>query len=700
MSKKAYHSPDGDPCKKCGLSAVRHRVDHKPEGDPCKQCSLPASKHRKRERDRRYRDRTVTYIGIDGEGQGRKDHRYVMLAASDEYADRTWTVKGERLTTKQCLDFILSLPSRRVKLFAYSFNYDLTKMLEDVDNETLYKLFRPELRQRAGPDSVKGPKPVVWKGYRLNLQGTKFTVSRRGRVQVIWDLFKFFQGKFVNAIKDWKVGNQALWDRMSAMKDKRAEFDKEKTEDVEAYCLEECQCIAELARKLTEAHTTANLKLKSYYGAGSSAKAMLNAMGILKKIVPAPDVMREAVASAFSGGRFENSVIGAFEEELFNWDISSAYPYQTTFLPCLQHGRWEYTTSRKVMADAAHAVVQYKLHANHVITDWGPFPFRTEDGSISYPSSSGGGWVWRDEFLIGESLFPNVQFLAAWVYHRECHCQPFKRIPEYYKQRIRLGKEGAGIVIKLGVNACYGSLAQSVGNAIFNSWVWAGMITSGCRAQILEMMGMHKDRGNLLMIATDGIYTREKLEPPQPLDTGTFETKKPLGGWEGKTCSKGMFVARPGIYFPLNPTKEEIKDIRGRGVGKGVVLENWKVILDAWQNNGINGIARVANVTRFCGAKTSISHSPKRNVYNRARGKNGAPHYGQWVTRKVELSFQPMPKRESVNPDGTTLKLRTFPKDLVSVPYSKALRSKESIELALAEIEALEQPDGDLSDYE
>lgn len=701
-----YHAPQGNPCRACGLAPYLHVVEHAQEGDPCRTCGVGGAVHKvrgHRTRDRserlRYSRKDVVYIGIDGEGQGRKDHRYVMMGASTESGAGTWSVHAERLSTKQCLDFILSLPRKNTRIFAYSFNYDLTKMLEDVDNETLYALFRPELRPS---DDNKGPKPVYWNGYLLNLQGTKFTVQKRGGHRVvIWDLFKFFQAKFVSALKDWKVGSHSMLERMTMMKDKRAEFDKEKLQDVEAYCLEECKCIAELAHKLTDAHLSAGLRLKNYYGAGSSAKAMLGVMGIREQIVAAPEPMKEAVASAFFGGRFENSVIGQFEEELYNWDISSAYPYQTTFLPCLKHGQWEKTKSMRRMRDAEHALVHYRLGVDCRYKHWGPFPFRTEDGSISFPINGGEGWVWRDEFLAGERMFPHVEFLEAWTYHRECGCQPFKRIPEYYKERIKLGKEGPGIVIKLGVNACYGSLAQSVGSAIFNSWIWAGMITSGCRAQILDLLALHTDRSNLLMVATDGIYTREKLTPPIPRDTGTFETGKPLGGWEGKVAKKGVFVARPGIYFPLHPTKEELKEIRGRGVGKGVVLENWQTIIDAWHKDGVNGTARVANVTRFCGAKTSISYSPSRGLYTRAASGNGkAPHYGQWITRRVELSFNPMPKRECVNRDGKTLKLREFPYAMASTPYNKAMRSRESYELAAAAQELIEQPDVDYTDYE
>ncbi len=729
------------------------RPEHKPQGDPCGLCGLRYEEHRTREyryrpgrkeadRNRHRTDlQRTTFIGIDGEGQGRTNHRYVLLAASTEKGDRDWTVCAANpekagLTTVECLDLILELPTRRSKIFSYAFNYDITKMLTDLPDRTLYRLMRPDIPSRRGK---YGPKPLFWcpQGcnvidsrkahgcvcdggpYSLNLQGTKFTVGRAGKRVVIWDLIKFFQSKFVGALEAWKVGDPALWKRMTAMKDKRADFDKESKQAVESYCLEECRCMAQLARKLIESHESAGLKLRTYYGAGSSGAAMLTAMGIRDKLTPTPEVMREAVAAAFSGGRFENSVIGEIREPLQGWDISSAYVYQLAFLPCLQHGSWTHTTKRNDIEKAeaqSGALIRYGLGPNSRITpkgraehtSWGPFPFRDEKGTISYPIESGGGWVWLDEFLAGERIFPNVFFREAWVYTSHCNCRPFGQIPEYYNLRLKIGKEGPGIVIKLGMNSCYGKLAQSVGNALFNSWIWAGMITSGCRAQILQMMGLHKDMSNMLMVATDGIMTREKLTPPIPIETGTGATGKPLGGWERKDSDKGVFLARPGIYFPLEPTPEEITSIRARGVGRGVVLESWRAIVDSWRKDGIAGTAKVANVARFCGAKTSISASVGGTVYKRAdgtpkrlnaEGRNVAPAYGQWVEREVALTFNPKPKRERLNPDGLTLELRRYPSNKESQPYRRAMISEEAKQLMAAVQEMMEQPDMDLSDY-
>jgi hypothetical protein len=615
---------------------------------------------------------------------------------------------------------------------------------------------RPEMRQRKGLEQRKGPLPVRWSGYLLNLQGTKFTIKKGKQRVIIWDIFKFFGCKFTQALDDWKVGKEDKillstlddvvangireWQQdmgllavpmvkfLEYMKDNRAQFDRLPESDVRVYCFVECKYIAELGDKLTRAHEEIGLELRSYYGAGSSAAAMLKKMGTAEKLAPVIPEMELPVAASFFGGRFENSVIGLISEEVYNYDISSAYPYQLCFLPCLLHGRWEHTKDRQRLIGAQNGLVRYRLPFSSETKNlaWGPFPFRSEDGSISFPHTSGGGWVWKEEFLAGESLFTNICFESAWLYHTDCDCKPFADIPGYYLERLRIGKEGPGIVLKLGCNSCYGKLAQSVGLAPYHSWIWASLITSGPRAQVLTLMGLLRDLSNLLMVATDGVFSRERVKTEIPRDTGTFggysikkgfekfgytevpiegREYKPLGGWEEKVLKEGVFVCRPGIYFPLNPTEKQLKDVRGRGVGKRVILENWKAILKAWEENpSEDTVVRVTNVSRFCGAKSTISVSERDGIlsYQRANGGNGTPSYGQWITRPVDLSFHPKPKRERVNPDGLTLKVRQLSEDMTSYPYNKAIQSlsADAIMLKIAEKEALEQPDGfAMADY-
>lgn len=778
MSKRTvFHTPKPGGVEGfciCGKRISHHEVEHKfsGNGEICELCSLPTNQHR----DRSARNRTRTakrkarkkrpykprplkefaFFGIDGEGQNVQTkrgsrHFYNFIGVSDHSGKRIYQLdprKGElRLRTEDCLNFLLSLPRTRAKFFSYSFNYDLTKILNDVDNGTLFLLFRPDRRRRA-IDEMKGPHAIPWtapsgKKFLLNLQGTKFTLHHGKQKIVIWDIFKFYGCKFTEALKNWGVGDPTAVAEMTVMKDLRSKFDELTPERIKAYCLEECKCIAELARRLTVAHQEAGLPLHKYYGAGSSGEAMLTKLEIEDKIRPPPADMIPAIACAFSGGRFENIELGPSKpfpgEVLESWDISSAYPYHTTFLPCLEHGEWSLISDEREALQARAACVHYgfdareheaysaEFHRNFSRMPWGPFPFRERDGTITYPSISGGGWVWSDEYKAGAAIFPHVRFREAWIYKSECDCQPFKEIPQYYLVRIKLGKEGAGLTIKLGVNSVYGKLAQSVGTARFNCWIWAGIITSGCRAQILGMLGMHKDPRNMIMVATDSVLTRERLTPPSPKDTGTDvlltggPNPKPLGGWEKKVYSKGVFLARPGVYFPLDPTEEEVKDVRARGVGKSVLIKHWQAILSAY-NMGESSVviwcdycARSActihktsiNLSRFCGAKTSISWSPKKKRFTRASARDGIkPAFGEWIGRKIEMTFDPMPKRQCVERDGVTLRIRRFPLTLESEPYAPAMGtgrnaplSEEALELIAYAEEMAEQPDYDLTEF-
>ena len=752
------------------------KIDHTFKGNEqyCEQCKAPRNLHRgKHAYVRRPKDTIpITFVGIDGEGTTDHfgpwpgKHRYTMLCAADEFG-RKYSVKNPKgLTTQECFKFILALPHKNTKIFAYSFGYDLTKILENVDDATLYKLVRPELRRRVQKNGQKVQVPVYcppskpkycldWMNGRFTikkLEGTEIVVDQDtgqpttafkwSPANIINDVWKFFQGKFTAALEDWKVPDnvskderKVILDRMREMKDQRSNFDQLTEEEIEEYCFGECRYMANLARKLTEAHIKAGIPLKNYFGAGSSAEAMMLVMKIKDHVKqaradnPTPSSSEDSPGSnsveyvqrcAFFGGRFEIGRIGPVHGEIFNYDISSAYPFQLTFLPCLIHGKWEHTTDRKAIKHARTAIVHYTLGEPTIKRPWAPFPFRLKNGSIAFPETSGGGWVWREEYLAGEKLFENVGFQEAWLYHCDCDCQPFKDIPKYYSYRIFIGKEGPGIVVKLGVNSNYGKTAQTIGGepGTFHSWMWAGLITSGCRAQVLESMMLHKDLDNLLMVATDGIASLEQLKLPKPRDTGTdwlpcpdpdpkdvaeapelfrkegsqWLVNKPLGGWEEKIIRNGMFLARPGIYFPLNPTKADIKRIRARGLGRAAVWNNWEKIVEAF-NDKQPGI-RIQNLSLFHGIKTSITRSGKPGEYK----YNRSDEYGRWSSRPIDMTFSPMPKREPKILEGGRLTLRKLD-GLESAPYDKGILSPEAILLLQQALEESEQPDGgDLSD--
>ena len=670
------------------------RIQHKPTGDPC-ECGAAFADHIVRQRvdsrdrtGRVYRRNTERIIGIDGEGEGRRPHLYTYLSAASADSQVASIHRPNGLSTEECLNLIVNLPQRAL-IVGFAFNYDLTKILQDIPDEKLYYLFHEEKRAVIRDGRIVY-RAVAWEGYRLNYMNRRFTVQRGKTRITIWDLFTFFQSKFTQALRDWKIVDEAAIKFIEEMKDKRSNFANVDQRLIHIYCDLECKYLSMLGRELIKAHNDVGLSLQHYYGAGSTASALLTKLQIKEKRGTQPDVMRDAIARSFFGGRFENSVIGPVKGTVYNADISSAYPYQTTFLPCLEHGQWSHSHNPTMedLHGCTAALVRWTIGTpSNINAAFGPYPVRARNGTIAFPLSAEGGWVWRDEFTSGQKLEPNARALEAWPYTTACDCRPFSEIPVYYRERVRIGKESKGIVLKLGPNAVYGKVAQSKGlNPPFQSWVWASLITSGCRSQLLDLMATAEDPWDVLMLATDGVWSRKPLKAPTPRDTGTFDLPKPLGGWEQKSFPAGVFCVRPGIYFPMNPTEEQLKEVRARGIGKKALLDRWQQVIAAWERGADE--VEMGGLDRFVGAKSSIHQSMK--------GYTRSPDYGEWISHQISVKFHPAPKRERVLKNRRLAPWRHF--DWLSEPYQPATKSPEAVAMELAEMIASEQPDCEFLD--
>lgn len=744
------HPPVNDPCDRCGQSAKSHRQRKRKRG------AYFRSYNKKHREDRHCKQVHRNIIGIDGEGfESGSVYAYIAAWNRNGQVEEDENLQG--LSTQECLEFLLRLPASPLK-FGFSLGYDYTKWLQDLDNESLYSLNHPEERMdKKGP-----PKPVFWSPdggentYALNLLSGRFSVAKvvigkhkrhcqaRGdcigcktsKSTVVWDCFKFFQSSFIAACLAWDVITKEEFETLKEMKGKRSGFERpqsgvdEEWTKVKHYCGLECRKMAELATRLLRAHDDAGLKLKQYYGAGSTGAAMLEKMQARKYMQQASKKEGEnkvtwraieyhphllyALACAFFGGRFEISRRGPVREPCWSYDISSAYPYAFTFLPCLIHGEWRYLHNPKYadIERARAAVVQYELPPYSGIRcegeklssiAWGPFPFRVGEanddigaGNIVYPVSSEGGWLHRDEFLAGARHYPNVKLKTAWVFHVDCSCPVLSvEMPKQYKLRLSWGKEGRGQVTKLGMNSCYGKAAQTKGKRPpYQNFVWAGMTTASCRAQLLDAMATARDPYNILMVATDGIVSAEPLSLATPKDTSTFDAldiktgkSKPLGGWEEKKIQDGMFLIRPGIAFPLaGDAKEE--EGKARGIGKAVLRTMRQKVLESWERNG----AEPLEVTRpmFFGMKSMI-----RKVGDEYRRGD---LYGKFANQVVKVDYHPFPKRPAV---GENERLLTWMLDgEMSNPYGPILgRKKVESELVRQLREErelmLDQPDAD-----
>jgi hypothetical protein len=649
-------------------------------------------------------------LALDGEGvtldDGSHVYRYMAACQSDGTVISELDVPTG-ITTRQALDFVGNLPKRDstgrpyLGVFGYGLGYDICKWLEDIPDSQLFELFHAEDLQ---PKAKCGP-------YRLNLLGKCLQITNKkaapgSKRTLVWDILKAFQATFVNALRAWKVGTEEDWKRIEAMKEMRGDFVNSDWSAVTAYCRDECRLLAMLVEKYVRAHCEAGIDLRGkYHGAGSTGDAFLKLMDADFKrcshdIVDADlaDYMRwkSAMSRSFFGGRAEISRLGVVTGPVYSYDIGSAYPHALYDLPCMKHGKWKHVktsvlrTARSSRLACIHYLVEpdvetkmevegedvEKVYKRMTVMDvqggpatlaWGSLPYRTEHGSIVFPATGPGGWSWLPEYEAAQKDWPGIVARDAWCLQSECNCErPYRQIGEYYLKRLDWGKEGPGLVLKLGLNSCYGKFAQVIGrNPRYACRVVAGMITATTRGRILEAIASADDPWSVIYVATDGIITDSHIAPPDPRENetkpgATKKGKVMLGAWEtpqtteGNTHPDDHFFVQPGFYFSTK-TKGKAKT---RGMPLKIVDQERGRILEQWNRAPLEPPKGLPKRSVFRGIKTSILRPSKEHD-----GYRRKPCYGRWEEEDRELKYVINPKRshaERLPTERPAFRLRTW----------------------------------------
>lgn len=543
-----------------------------------------------------------TIIAVDGEGVTReRTHYYTLLAASNgEYIER-----ADEITTVEALDFLTGLKKdthRNYLVCGFSLNYDINMWLRDLPREAIERLLKEG--------------KTYWRWYVIHYKpGKTFYVKdrRNGRAVTVYDVFGFYQCSFVKALKDWKVGTPDVVERIASMKEKRGEFDKVDAALVKVYCFEECELLVQLVERLIAAVNRADIPCSQWYGVGALASGMLKKYGAKAYMQPPPLEMQTPILSAYFGGRFEIAGTGHFGA-VWTYDIKSAYPSVARSLPCLAHSSFRY--SKRYDANA-RALWHCKWDVDKS-NRWGPFPWRTAKRQILYPLN-GEGWYWSREVTAAKALYGNqIRIVEGYILETSCEHRPFFFIDDVYKVRRQYEAAGdfAHKALKLSLNALYGKTAQGIGGKKvppYQSYIWSGMITAGCRAQILD--AMRKCR-NIISVATDGIIATEPIDLP---------LGKELGQWEFEKFDQ-CFLVQPGIYRLTTTTNGVyIKVEHTRGFGSKET--DFDAIERDYARNPLG--KHKYSATRFIGASAAMAH------------KDYGRYWRKWIEQQRVINFYP-----------------------------------------------------------
>lgn len=590
---------------------------------------------------------------VDGEGGNIPDesllfgtkHAY-MLLRGDEYEI---TNRGG-LSYQQCFDFLASLPRNRIWT-GFFFDYDVTMMCRGLPEERARRLFDPTLRKRAGSDFSFASIDIddLWEiGY---IPHKEFKVRRKDQdyFTVISDTGSFFQTSFVRTLDKWQIGTEEEREWIAKEKAMRADF-TELSEETKAYNMLECILHNQLMEQFRQVCREVGYVPKKWQGPGHLASAMLAKHGVPKREdIPIMQnwKFRELANAAYYGGRAETTVVGNVPGPIYQWDINGAYVAALRKLPCLIHGSWKYIRTRPALgSDIWVGNVEFNHNGGRLLYN---LPVRKQDGNIFFPRF-GTGHYWSWELLAAEKAGTQFRYINGWVYEKHCSCNAFNWIDAYYAERLRLGKSGKGIVLKLGGNSIYGKIAQSIGYAPWANPVWAGLITAWCRATIINAYRDNPD--DVLMIMTDGLFTRHK--PGLSISTK-------LGEWELKTHDS-LFVVQPGIYFLPDSVKT-------RGVPLGRIQAVQGEFREAYER-----FARDLTVPPPIPIPVSNFLTMRQALMRRKWHLAGT-----WEHTTRDISFDWTNKRQGSGllRESLTGVMRTLPMDsdvsVISVPYDRVI---------------------------
>lgn len=366
--------------------------------------------------------------------------------------------------------------------------------------------------------------------------------------------------------------------------------------------------------------------------------------------------------SAYYGGRFEAGMFGDIPGPIYQYDINSAYPSVYRTLPCLLHGEWVEFRDQ-LPCDGSLYVCDLQFQHSFAVQYCG-LPVRTARGTLLFPLA-GRGVYWSPEIDATLPYLTNHTTYRGYKYVRQCDCDPFSWVEPMYLERKSLGKSGKGIVLKLALNSIYGKLCQSVGVPTFANPVHASLITSQTRAQLYTAMMMEGLGSDVIMAATDGIFTLH----PRDLPSSTT-----LGEWEHSIHNK-IFVVQSGVYY----IDGQVPKTRGTAVTRAIAHENdfretWKQYLPAvrtWETPQDQRIVTVpVPVQNFISIPLSLAWRKPELA-------------GQWLDDTREIAFEWNSKRTifqgsiPLARQNTGSYLITRPQEssplCETVPYKKAI---------------------------
>lgn len=592
----------------------------------------------------RKRSRLRHFVALDGEGIGNK---YTLLAGHKRYIE-----SRAGLTTEQCLDFLLDLPRGAPIYVWFSFDYDVNMILGDIP-----------LRGENSIDQLRETNTIFWRGYRITYLRRKILRIARGQKRhTSYDVWGFFQSSFENALHDWGIEPPPI---ITEGKQARSDFSKWSQAKIRAYNEAELELLENLSEKLRESVAPLDLPIQSWHGPAALAGSWLQRNRVKEWKGETPnETLSDVFGRAYFGGRIDVQGYGIVEP-VYHYDIVSAYPAAIATLPALTNLKWVHRGKGKPSGKFYVSRIRWDIPG----TEWPPFPWRSNNGSIRYPLE-GEGWYWNYEIETAlETYAEYIDVLESYEAVGEIDLPFHTLIHATFRYRAYLKADGnpSHKAVKLILNSLYGKFAQTVGKATYHSPIWAGLITSQTRASLMRAL-----TPDVVCVMTDSLWSAK----PLGLTLGSE-----LGDWEQQP-EQVLYLAEAGLYEAESPTGE--RTVWQRGFDKRNPVDI-RTLVSTWLNEDPS-YSPSYRVNRFVGMGLAChANKPWRHWIDIDRKIEPVPLVGT-TKRLPHYPGEDLPRIGDFQP----LPIRPRDGDYCSAPYAK-LTHDDSLVTQRLEDECLDE---------
>jgi hypothetical protein len=292
------------------------------------------------------------------------------------------------------------------------------------------------------------------------------------------------------------------------------------------------------------------------------------------KVPESLDFFHWITEHSYHGGIFSTERRGLFKEDLYSYDINSAYPFQMDMLPHWANGVFKHVEKPDEI-DTRYGWFLCEFNCPYISYPDFSHPYEVEycyedvnpnncetvmmnPKRVIYPNGTRRQWVTKVEYEWMERMGfePEMRGGIAWQQEKEEYENPFSWIKEvYYARRAIKEADSEDIqqwALKIAMNGAYGKTAQKKkGIGALTNFFYASYITAGTRLQIYDVM-MQKPE-SIVEVATDSILSTEPL---------SVNISEKLGEWSFAKYEKALVIGS-GIRQQWINDEEFVTHARG-----------------------------------------------------------------------------------------------------------------------------------------